>query len=161
MRRNQKGFSVLIVCVVLAMAAVVAVTLLDIVRVDLTLAGNSRSNAETMIAAEGAAVELLEDSQLSAMLPGFETATLAAAYDPPPGSPYVLTVDGNKYTANIELLRFAPISESSASWSRGIVYEITTTAAQQHGEANREVKVLARKTVAVPIGTVFPRRHAH
>jgi Tfp pilus assembly protein PilX len=63
---SQRGFAVILVVLIVALLSIVAVTLLDLVRVDLTIMGQNRQNFEAAAAADGALFEIWNDTRTNA-----------------------------------------------------------------------------------------------
>jgi hypothetical protein len=159
-RSSARGFAILVVMMVVALMSVAGIALLDFVNLDLVLVGVSRVRAEATLAAEGASLEVLEDAEARNFLPDLTSTTLSAGYTPPAETPLINTAAGRSYTSEVKLLRFVPVRETSATWSRALVYEVTTVSQSRQRNATSEVRVVAYKTIAVPVGVTYPRRHA-
>lgn len=184
-KRGQRGFALLLVVLIVALLAVVAATLLDLVRIDLSLVGQMRRTAEARMLADGALFEVLDDQELSNHLPTLDEATLRrdivenGVKDGVPlddtNSAYVRfdvdtggTTDPSddvrqplqSYSANAQFVRFGTVPESSLGLFRALVYEVSATGDVNRGQATSEVRGEIVRTVAYNRGAVLPQRHA-
>lgn len=176
MRRDQEGFALLVVVLIVALLAVVGATLLDLVNVDLNLVGQQRRAIEAKAVADGALLEVLDDAELSSYFPTFDDPTLRRTYvangvKDPNGTPIQLdetnsayvqypgTSSERTYEANVGLVRVSKVPESSTSLFRGLVYEVSAQSKLNQGLATSEVRAEIVKKVSVGRGTVIPPRH--
>ncbi|MCK6545022.1 hypothetical protein L6R52_04085 [Myxococcota bacterium] len=158
-RRRARGFTALLVIVIVALMTLVSLTLLDQVGLDLLLVGEGRRTVEAKALADSAVFEVANDQRTGPLLPDFTSHTMAVTVRPHTGSVLASRSD-RSYEGSIRLLRFVPLGESSQSWSRALVYELSIDATAANGDATDAVRTEVYKTVAVPADTVFPRRHA-
>ena len=147
------------VVMLVAVLALVGVSLLELLRLDLSLVGQSRKNLEAREVAEGAVMEVVNDLDTPSLLPSIGDGSLTNDYAPRPDSPFSDPVSRRDYSARVSLLRVAPLGESSHAWSRALVYEVEVTAKINDGESTAEVRSEVFKTVAFEPGIVLPRRH--
>lgn len=158
-KRRARGFTALLVIVIVALMTLVSLTLLDLVGLDLLLVGEGRRTVEAKALADSAVFEIANDQRTGPMLPDFTSDTMSVTVRPATNSVLAARSDRD-YDGTIRLLRFVPLGESSQSWSRALVYELSIEASAANGDATDAVRTEVYKTVAVPSDTVFPRRHA-
>lgn len=159
MRRSQRrGFAMFTVVMMVAVVSIVGVTLMDLVSIDVLIAGNERRSAEAREVAEGAMMELINDEMTPGMLPMLDGPNLQVTLQSSSGSQFTGTF--RTFNATAELLRIAPISESSHTFSRAIVHEISVQSEVGRGEAGFEVSAEIYRTASFRPGMVLPRRHS-
>lgn len=156
---DQRGFTLIVVVMIVAVLAMVAVSLLNLIRLDLTLVGQSRRNIEARVIADGAAMEIINDVNINSLLPTL-AGSLVTAYTPPAASPFNNASEGRVYTGNLSLLRIVPLPESSHGWSMAVVYEVDTTSIYNGGESSSEVRSEIYKVVSKDPAIQLPSRHA-
>lgn len=160
-RRNpaagEAGFALLIVMLLVAMLAVGALSLLDMVNLDIVMVGEERRYTRAKETAEGGFFEMVNDTQTPDLLPGLDHLSLSEAYSPPPQSVFI--AENESYEGNFELLRIVPLSESSHTLTRAVVHGLQTTA-RSGSRASADVEVEIYRVMAYRPGTIFPRRHA-
>jgi hypothetical protein len=185
-RRSQpkaRGFALLVVVLLVALIAVSAVALLDIVQVDLLVVGQHRRTTEAQAAAVGAMIEVVSDDTLRNQLPDLTTPNLAYRYagpnaglymrDPtnrfgttvmgPTNSAYVRDVGtslATGYTADVELLRVGPPQDTGTTRAQAVTYEVTVVSDVNNGEATKEVRTQVQRVVAVQSGIIRTNVHA-
>lgn len=158
--KNRRGFSLMIVIVLVALMSLAAVAQLNLISVDLSIIGNNRRSTDALAIADGAVMEVIDDQRAATYLPEFTTPQLSSNYSPSPASPFVDPATGQSYTANVKLLRFVPLSESSQTWSHALIYEIDAVGESTNGEGTGEVRTQIFKAVALAPGIILPRMHA-
>ncbi len=158
-KKQQGGFAIIVVVVLVALLVVMGVTLLRLVRVDMSLVGQSRRNLEAKQAAEGAAMEVLNDLNTNGILPDLTDPDLMETYTVSPQSVFNAPAQNRSYTAQVNLMRMGPMNDSSLSRSRAMVYEIQVTARYGNGASTADVRAEVYRPVTVEPGIVLPRRH--
>ena len=166
-RHQEKGFALLFIVLVVAVVAVAAAALLDIVEVDLLIAGEHRRSAVSEMIAEGAIVEVQADSTKAVLLPNEETAGLTVRYagldnagnfirDPDSVGAGPTLMDENNsayvrnnnatsavfregYTAELRLLRTGPAPGTGINTANIVVYEVKAQSSVNSGQATTEV----------------------
>lgn len=152
------GFALISVMLLVAVVALTATILLDVLRADVMLGGLERSLDEARAVAEGGVMEVIDDRQTPDLLPTHRTPELRAEHS---GGGGVFAASGQgTYEAEIELLRIVPLSESSINQTRAVVYEVTSIGTSNRGEERFEVRTEIFRPVAIQRGVVLPRRHA-
>lgn len=164
-RRNgptprRAGFALIVVMLLMGMMAVAGLAVIDQVHTELELVGQERRIEDSQVIADGAVMEVINDERTPNLLPDYESTNLHATYTPPTDSPYAAAAYGTNYTAEIRLLRFVPVSESSQNWTRALVYEIDATGEVDHAHVSSEVRAQVFKTISVAAGVLLPRVHA-
>jgi len=159
-KKQRRGFALFVVVLLTAMLSVVAMSVLDLVRIDLLLAGHERTNDEAREVAEGALMEVINDEETPTLLPMLDDSDLAESYTPSTLSPFVRDSGARSYEASARLLRIVPMSESSHSFSRAIVHELESDADAGYGNASFRASTEVFRTVSFRPGIVLPRRHA-
>lgn len=159
-RAGQGGYAMLMVVLLVAMISVAAASTLDLVRIDLLMAGHERKMSEAREIGEGALMEVINDEQTPSMLPMLDDSDLQATYTPMSTSAFRDAAAGTSFTATARLLRLVPLNESSQQFSRAIVHDIQVQSDVAHGDATFEVNAQVYRTVSFRPGMVFPRRHA-
>ena len=161
--QGERGFTLILVVMLIAVLAMMAMALIHLIKMDMSLVGQSRRDLEAREVAEGGAMEVLNDTRLPTMLPGLSSATLTNAYTVPANSPFAnYDIPANirrQYDGRVNLVRVAPMGESSLGLSRALVYEIDVTSIFNDGQSSAQIKSEVYKPVAFQPGTVLPRRH--
>lgn len=157
---RRRGFSLLVVALVMALLSIGAAALLDLIKLDLMLSKNDRSEEEAREVAEGALMESINDVRTPTLLPGLDDTDLESTYSALSSSPFYQTSGGRKFDAKYRLLRLAPLNESSYSQSRAIVYEVEIQASASNGDSSSELRTQIFKTVSLSPGIILPARHA-
>ncbi|MCK6548259.1 hypothetical protein L6R52_20600 [Myxococcota bacterium] len=155
---RRRGFALFIVMFVVAVLSVGALALLDQTGREADLVRRTRQLRQAESIADGAVAEVVNDERTPSVLPDYSTADLRVDYSPPSQSPF--QTGDFEYSADVRLLRFVPVSETSQNWSRALVYEITTVGAVDQAHTTSEVRAQVYKTITVPAGTLLPRVHA-
>ena len=186
-KRGERGFALLFIVMIVAVVAVAAAALLDIVEVDILIAGEHRRSTAAQTLAEGAIVEIQTDTSTFDLLPQPESATMQvrlAGIDgtgdfvrDPDGiavGPLVLNefsssfVRNNAaatsnfregYSANMRLLRTGPALDNGVNTVNAIVYEVQAQSAVSGGQATSEITAEMYSYGAVR-GGVVGERHA-
>jgi Tfp pilus assembly protein PilX len=158
--REQAGFTLLVVMLVIAAMAAAGVAVLGLVDNEIQTVGRSREESEAVGVAEGGVMDAIDDELLGSQLPDFSTPQLTATYRTPGASPWISTAQRRSYSTQLRFLRVVPISESSQNWSRALVYEVDGTGSVVDGDATAQVSAEVYRTISVPPGTLLPRVHA-
>lgn len=182
---KQRGFALLVVVLIVALIGVAAVALLDIVNVDLIIAGQHRQTVDAQAIALGAMYEVISDSRVDGtVLPRPDTVGLKYDYaqaqaggfvrDPgglsatgmtamnPANSAYVRntgTSVAEGYAADISLLRLAPQLDSAVDL-RAAVYEVTVESTVSNGAATHQVRTIVSRMVGGLGGRQLTQEHA-
>lgn len=160
--RRKAGFTLVTLVLLLALASISAVVVISSVDDDVADQRLFRQSAEAREAAEGGLMEVLNDQRLSDHLPDFTTPDLTRAYTPTGGS--VFNAGSNhrsarEYSAEIQLLRVAPIAESSHNVVRAVLYQVQVESEGADGiTAGVEAEVY--KVATARAGVIQPRTHA-
>jgi hypothetical protein len=187
-RRDQRGFALIIVVLLVALLSIVAVSLLDVINLDLVISGQTRRTNEARAVADGVAMELqthvnMDNDQASGgWLPSFtevpdltyvvadpdDILAPAGTVDPPDSyykTPGDLTRSASTFTSDVRFLRYVPITETSLNWSRALVYELRTLGqvgppGTDATDSTSEVRVEFSRVVNYQPGMLLPRFHA-
>lgn len=173
---QERGFALIVVVMIVAAISLVAVTLLNFVNLDVVIAGQNRKTFEARAVADCAAFEVLDHADTPGLLPDFASNNLQyVASDPhgifgaagtaPAGTSYCITPGtldkpAQDYSADVRLLRYVPLTESSLNWSRALVYELRTIGEIDNGDATSEVRAEIWRVASYAPGTLLPRIHA-
>lgn len=180
--QGQRGFALLFIVMIVAVVAVAAAALLDIVEVDLLIAGEHRRSAIAKAVAEGAVKEIQADISKGGLMPTPTTAGMTTRYagidgtgnfvrDPNgvDGGPNLLTennsafvrnnalVTANErqgYTADVWHLRLGPVPNSGLNTAQAVYYEVQTRSSVANGRATNEVLAEVKSWVQPQVGTV-------
>jgi hypothetical protein len=171
--RTESGFSLITLTIILAVMSIAGVILIETIGVDITIAGAHRRAFEAQSDAEAGLMELLADSSLAAQAPTFadlnSTPPLTRIYDAPTVSVVRNDSVGRSYQARIQLVRVAPMLESSLQWTRALIYQVDTAAQENRrdygdgilrGESEAEVSAEVYRVIVVQPGTIFPEVHS-
>lgn len=161
-RRSRAGFTLVTLVLMLAIASVAALVIIASIDDETSLRRMQRQSAEAREAAEGGLMEVLNDQRLSQTLPDFETPNLRATYTPPSSSIFNAASDHRAvraYTANIELIRIAPMSESSHNVVRAVLYQVQVESKAADG-VTAGVEAEVYKVATARPGVIQPRSHA-
>jgi hypothetical protein len=164
MRRRsetQRGFTLLVVAVLMVVLGLAGLGLLQLIRLDLSITGQSHRSVQARDSAEGGAMEVINNVATSVVMPdlGAPMTALSVNAPAPANTPFVDPVVGNSYKVKINLLRVAPMSESSFAWTRATVYEIDSQSSFHNGDSQAAVRAEVYKAVAFEPGTVMPNKH--
>jgi len=158
-RPGREGFTLFVVIMLVAILAMAGMSLLNLIRVDLSLVGQSRSNIVARELAEGGLMEIINDGALPATAPSISSPSLSVPYPPPAGSRFVDPAEAKTYTGEVNLLRLVPLSESSQGLTRAVVYEVGVTSSYRDGQSTAELNAEIYRVVSWAPGTVLPSRH--
>lgn len=171
-----------IVVLIVALLAVVAVTLLDLVRVDLSMTGQTRKTFEARAVTDGALMEVLDDQRTPNFLPTTTSVPRQVISDPndafgtgkvtcPPNAPCsssafvrnTIGIDGDAatYSAELCLLRLGPAKDTGLETAQAVVYELHTIGNVNDGQTTSEDRAEAFGIVQYNNGTFLGRTHCH
>lgn len=153
----RAGFSLPTVILIMAVTALAAAILLDIVSVDFAIQRTERVTLESRTAAEGGLHELLNDQRLQSNLPEFDDPGMSQRLSP--GTDSEFAKDGAHYEGEVRLLRMAPVSESSQGKLQAVMYELVVDS-QVEGGGRSGVRAEIYKYVSTPRGLIQEGRHA-
>ncbi|MEQ9501316.1 MAG: hypothetical protein RIT81_30890 [Deltaproteobacteria bacterium] len=159
---NQRGFALFIVVLVVALVAVAGGTLLDMVNVDLVIAGEHRKAAQARAVAIGGAQETMADTNLTPANMPIDPANNSWVYATDQGglprrdplgissvmdetnstfvkNPGNVTLQ-ESYTSNIRLLRLGPALDTSVDQATAVFYEVQSVSTIGDGAASKEVR---------------------
>lgn len=156
-QRDEAGFALLMVMLLVAMLAVGALSLLDMVNLDIIMVGEERRFSRAKEAAEGGFFEMVNDTETPDLLPTLNHATLRESYTTSPQSVFI--AENESYEGNFELLRIVPMAESSHTLTRAVVHGMHARG-RSGSRASADVDVEIYRVMAYRPGTIFPRRHA-
>jgi hypothetical protein len=154
---------VLVVVLVMGLLAVIGTVVLSLVHTEAEIIGLERVSNEARYGAEGATMEVLNDDDLTTMLPSYTTNQLTTTYVKSNESAFDRGgTDGLSAITNeaeILLVRDTPVRESSLSVTRAFLYEVRLEAVVNDGDATDEVHAQIYKVFTMPAGTVLPDNH--
>lgn len=156
---EEKGFALFMVVMMVALLSIAGMALMDVVRIDLLIVGNGRQEAVAKEIAEGALMEMINDSQTPDQLPMLDDSDLTQTYTPSNQSAFLEVAHNRRFNADARLLRIVPLSESSHTYTRAVVHEVRV-ASDVAGEASFELSAEVFRTATFRPGRVLPRRHA-
>ncbi len=159
MSRGERGFSMIMVVMLLAVTSISAAVLLNTVGADIFNASIVHRTLRARSVAEGAVMEVIDDDRTRAILPDFASTALTANYTPSAQSAFKNALTGD-YTASVKLLRFVPLAESSQTWSRALVYEVTADATVSNGDGGSQLSSEIFRVISIPPGIMLPFKHA-
>lgn len=157
-RRRARGFALIAVMLMSAVGALVAAHMLDMVNLDLVLAGSERRADEARELAEGSIMEVIEDVDTPTALPLLDDGDLRATWAPSASSPFASS-SARQSTVELRLVRVVPLAESSLQQTRAVVHEVRAVGAVNGDEARHEIRTEVYRVVAFRPGMVIPRRH--
>lgn len=152
----ERGFTMVTTILLLAVVTVSALIVLDIVDVDLSMVGLQRRGYAAREAAEGGAMELLNDSVALEDLPDYTTDKLRSEVPVASGSDF--GGDGQAYKASVSLVRIVPLAESSQSRVNAIVYSLDVTG-QGSGSTRAGVQAEIYRIATSRNGVIRPTIH--
>jgi hypothetical protein len=155
---NQRGFSLPVVLLSLGVVTVSSLVLLDVINVDLGLLRVQRDVIEGRLRAEGGLMEVLNDQRLQNNLPDTRDAELSASIEASPDSLFSRS-NGGQYTAEVQLLRLAPLLESSQGKLQAVVYELVVDA-DDGSHQNAGVRAEIYKFASTNSGLIRASQHA-
>ena len=157
--QNRRGFTLIIVVMLIAVMAMMGVALLNLLSLDNSLVGQSRRTIEARSIAEGGTMEVINSADLPDQLPRLEANNLSVLRTASTNSVFSEAADADDYQSKISLMRIAPLSESSQGLSRAVVYEVVTRARYGEGEATAEVRTEIYRPTSWEGQSIMPRKH--
>ncbi len=157
LRKKNRGFTLLSVVLILSVVTISAMVVLDTLGVDFGLLRAERQTQEARVAAEGGLMELVNDYAVMGTMPDLTTPNLRLVRTPSANSQFV--GEGRDYQARIDLVRIAPMMESSHQIVRAVIYEVNVEGQAGDG-ANARVQAEVFRVAAVRSGIVQPDLHA-
>lgn len=160
--RRRRGFALLTVVMLVAVFTISALVVLDLVTGDLSAVQVQHRSEEARETAEGGLMEVLNDHTTMETLPTPSSTNLKASYTVPSDSDFSgqsAARGSGQYTAEFQLVRMAPLLESSHNVVRAVVYEVNVESQMESGAAAR-VQAEVYRVVASKPGVVQPRTHA-
>lgn len=163
MRRssNERGFALITVVMLVSLATVSALVLLDVIETDRDIESHERRAREGRMAAEGGLMEFMNDLDVLALMPSPDDPGMKSTYNSSvdshfgrEGSPYGKL----EYQAEVQLIRVAPMLESSHNSVRAVIYEVTVESTVD-GRMGASVEAEVFKVASSKIGIVQPRMH--
>ncbi|MBK8014482.1 MAG: hypothetical protein IPK13_24420 [Deltaproteobacteria bacterium] len=150
--RGRRGFSLITVFMLLALASMSAMILLRLVSMEQSLLRVERLTEEAQALADNGVQEVMADRAVE--LP-FEE--VHSSYEVSANSLFV--GDDHGYEAEIRLLRLDPIRETSMTSLRAVVFEVAAVGRVSNGEATAEYVTEAYRIVGYAPGVVVPAVH--
>lgn len=161
-RSRRRGFTLVTLVMLLALASISALIIIANIEDEQDILRQHRLDVEAREAAEGGLMEMLNDQRLGAVLPDFSTQNLTATYTPPSNSVF----DGTSvhrstrdYSARIDLIRVAPMAESSHNVVQAVLYQVQVESVSMHGNS-AGVEAEIYKVATTRPGVIQPRSHA-
>ena len=181
-RSDRRGFALLFIVMIVAVVAVAAAALLDIVEVDILIAGEARRSVLAESIAIGGIKEVQADADKIGLLPTPMTPNLELRYsgiaaggnferdpDGVAGGPVTLNETNSAfvryntpaqdtlregYSADIRLVRYGPVINSGLNTTQAIIYEVRSQGSVAGGAASSRVIAETFNFGAVQAGTV-------
>ncbi|MCB9655916.1 MAG: hypothetical protein H6729_17455 [Deltaproteobacteria bacterium] len=175
---RERGFALIVVVLIVALLAVAAVTLLDIVNIDINFTGQKRVRLLADSNAQGAMMEVVTDEQISRSLPDYSFTDQRHVWAQgntkyPVGAPSVPLDSSNSafvrnigspleetYDADIRLLKYGPVQDTGVDTARALIYEVSTRADVHDDKASREARTEVFLFQPVQSGQRIAPRHA-
>ncbi|MEO1227564.1 MAG: hypothetical protein AAFZ18_01575 [Myxococcota bacterium] len=147
-RRLRRGFSNVVVGLLMGMLSVSALVVLGELQSDSRVYGEERRRKEARELAEGGAMEVLNSQGLMAQLPSTPGDNAKLTFGRPGKSEFWQDDDSRKYLAKVTLVRSAPALESSQRRVRAVVYEVKVRGKLSSGESHDMEALVFRLGVA-------------
>lgn len=158
-RAGRRGFTLLTVVLLIALVTSAAVVVVDMVGIDFGILAGERHGREAREVAEGGLMEVLNDQEVMANLPGLGLGNLRREHHSAPGGHLYEGAGSKRYSATIELVRIAPMLESSHMAVRAVVYQVDVTG-HAADRASAGVQAEVYKVASARPGMIQPRMHA-
>ena len=178
-RPESRGFALFVVTIVVALVAIMALSLLDQVGIDLIIAGEHRKTRIARDDGIGAMTEVLSDTTLLPSLPSVDAPNLRYRYIDDDGlGGYVRDPDGlsqpvtsaesaffydigtsseRAYRANVRLVRFARPPDTGLNKVGALVYEVWLESSVNQGEATSQVRAEVWRPIRLEEGReIYP-----
>jgi hypothetical protein len=191
MRRNrrskdQRGFALIIVVLIVALLSIVAVTLLDLVKVDLTITGQNRKNFEARMVTEGALYEIFDDARTqypsdlvnwrwvaanpnnllgggALGQPASSGSGCGVAGSPCTNSafyrPASSDLPAQDYAADVCWMSKGPMLDTDLLQSQAVVYQIRVIGEVNNGESTAEHRLEVYRPITIAQGHEIPNYH--
>ena len=167
--RDQRGFALLMVMMIVAFVGLGAAALLDLVNVDIGIAVEHRKSLDAQSGSVGAVLESVGDNDFMQRLPGPQDPDLRTPLVIRQGASYVMDPEGvavqrnltsadsahiervgqpgeNGYESDVRFLRLIPPTNSSTELPIA-VYEVRARATVSGGDATSEARALVYRHV--------------
>lgn len=141
-RRSRRGFSMFVVTLLVGLMVLTAVAVYRALEEDATQQGHERRRREAFRGAEGGLMELINDKRIMGLLPKEAGESATFVYVPPEGSE--AEIEGVSYSAEVTLVRTAPLLESSRRRVRALLYEARVLATYPTGETAEVESIIYR-----------------
>jgi hypothetical protein len=162
--QDERGFTMIIVVLVLALILIIGSVVLGLLTTEQRMVGLSRISMDSVNAAEGGFMEVLDDNSLSGALPDFQTPSMSYTYSPSSQSVFNVSASSGQpqesYTATVRLVRTAPLQESGINLVRAFIYEVQVESNVNSGQQTSEVDGEVFRVFSLPVGTVLPAMYA-
>jgi hypothetical protein len=158
-RNKKKGFTLIIVIMLIAVMAMAGIALLNLISLDHSLIGQTRRSLHARSISEGGTMEVINNSDFTSIAPAIDAPTLSTIVRPFAGSAFANTISGDDYQARVAFLRIVPLSESSQGLSQAVVYEVVTRSRYGSGEASAELRTEIYRPVNWEGQSIMPRKH--
>lgn len=156
------GFALLTVVMLVAVFTISALVVVELINSDIKSVGVQHRAEEARATAEGGLMEVLNDHNTMESLPTLSSPNLKATYTVDADSNFAGSSPfrgTGQYTADFQLVRVAPLLESSHNVVRAVVYEVNVESQMDSGSSAR-VQAEVYRVVASKAGVVQPRMHA-
>jgi type II secretory pathway pseudopilin PulG len=160
--KNQRGFSLLTVMLLVAMVTISSLVVIELVMGDHDIQGMERRTREAREAAEGGTMELINEELIADVLPDLSEDDLTSVAKPTSDNVFSsIRADGSRleYEGTVALIRISPLLESSHSRVRAVVYELEVTGESSNHTVVTQTQIY--KMAAASPGLVQAPRHAH
>ncbi|MEQ8275159.1 MAG: hypothetical protein RMA76_43770 [Deltaproteobacteria bacterium] len=158
---GQRGFALVTIVLLMSLATVSALVLLDVIETDRDIEAHERRAREARITAEGGLMEFMNDLDVLTLMPSPTDTEMKSSYQAASDShfgredsPY----GSLQYQADIQLVRIAPMLESSHNSVRAVIYEVTVESTID-GRVGAGVEAEVFKIASSKIGVIQPRMH--
>lgn len=166
-RENRRGFTLIIVIMLIAVMAMMGVALLNLLNLDSTLVGQSRRSVQALNITKNKTMEVINNADLPNILPRLDATTLTVLHTASANSVFSegeIAINGNiamqdDYQSKLSLMRIAPLAESSQGLSRAVVYEIVTRSRYKDGDATAEIRTEIYRPTNWEGQSIMPRKH--
>lgn len=162
-RNDERGFTMVTLLLLLAVAAVAGLVTIELLEQDHHVQRFSRQHQEAFQTAEGGLMEVINDQEVMSLLPTTASADLRVQYTPRSDSAFFGSSrnrSAQDYEATVELVRVVPMTESSHSVVRAVVYEARVDAEVAEGKGAASLQAEVYKVSSTKTGLIQPRVHA-
>ena len=175
-RPGQRGFALFVVTIIVALVAIMAVSLLDQVGLDVIMAGEHRKMGMARANSIGGMTEVLSDATLLPNLPNTTDPTLTYRYIDYDGANYRRDPDGintvvtegesayfsdmgtpveQAYRSSARLLRLGPQMDTGVNRGQALVYEVWTESSINRADVTSQVRTEVWRTISVQQGRLI------